>query len=402
MFENIFLIHNYYQSYAPSGEDNVFREDEKLLRSKGHKITLWTRHSDIINEYSLTKKIALTWQISWSSESYKAIEQLIKQNKPDIIHICNTFPLISPSVYYACNKYQVPVVQTIQNYRLFCSAGTFFRNNSICEECLEKGEFQAIRHRCYRGSRIHTLPIVFMQKIHKLMKTWLKYVHIFMPATEFSRQKLIQGGIPAERIMVKPNFFLNMPEPSFEIGDYVVFLGRLSVEKGIRTLLSAWNKLQDIPLKIIGDGNLRQEVISATKSNPAIEFLGFRSNEECIEILKKSMFMVMPSEWYEGFPMTIREAFACGKPVVASRMGAMAEIINDSITGLLFNPGDPSDLALKVRWLVEHKDFIVSMGKSARSEFETKYTAEKNYEILMNIYKRATEISKSRNQLWKK
>lgn len=397
MLRNILMVHNYYQSHAPSGEDLVFQEDEKLLRSKGHKITLWTQHSDSINNFSLAKKIALTWQISWSRESYKAIEQLIKLDKPDIVHVCNTFPLISPSIYFACHKYGIPVVQTVQNYRLFCAAGTFFRENKVCEKCLEKGDFQAIKYGCYRNSRTQTLPIVFMHQIHRLLKTWSKYVHIYIPATEFSRQKLIQGGLPAERVIVKPNFFLSMPKPSFEFDNYVVFFGRLSVEKGVRTLISAWNQLRDIPLKIVGDGNLKDEVISATKENPAIEFLGFRPNEECIELLKKSMFMVMPSEWYEGFPMTIREAFACGKPVVASRLGAMAEIINDGATGLLFDTGNPNDLASKVRWLVEHKDFAISMGKSARLEFEAKYTAEKNYEILMEIYKKAYDISKSKS-----
>jgi glycosyltransferase involved in cell wall biosynthesis len=398
MLERILMVHNYYQSHAPSGEDGVFREDEKLLRSKGHKVTLYTRHSDTIKDFSPLRKAALTGQIAWSRESYKAIEQLIKLEKPDIVHVCNTFPLISPSIYYACRKYKIPVVQTIQNYRLFCASGIFFRGESVCEECMEHGSTRAIKYGCYRNSRLKTFPVVLMHQIHRSLGTWMNCVDVYVAATEFSRQKLIQGGLPTERVAVKPNFFLSIPEPSYSYGDYAVFFGRLSVEKGIRTLLSAWKQLQ-VPLKIVGDGVLREEVISATKvqSGSSIDFLGFRPHEQCLDLIKHAMFMVMPSEWYEGFPMTIREAFASGKPVVASRMGAMAEIINDGKTGLLFEPGNPDDLAEKVLWLAEHKEIAVQMGKSARVEFEAKYTAEKNYEILMNIYKIAIKIHNEKN-----
>jgi len=394
MVKHILMIHNYYQSHAPSGEDGVFREDEELLRAKGHKITLYTRHSDEINEFSLLRKMSLLWQITWSRESYKAIEELIRHEKPDIAHICNTFPLVSPSVYFACRKYQIPIVQTIQNYRLFCSAGIFFRGNGICEECLGYGQIRAIKYGCYRNSRLQTLPLVCMHQVHRSLGTWIRYVDIYIAATEFSRRKLIEAGLPAERIAVKPNFFLVLPEPSYEHENYAVFFGRLSVEKGVRTLLTAWKKLADIPLKIAGDGALRKEVESATrnKDGSRIEFLGYRSHEECLELLRLAKFMVMPSEWYECFPMTIREAFACGKPVVASQRGAMAEIIEDGKTGLLFEPGNPDDLAEKVRWLVEHEQTAVQMGKAARAEFETKYTAEKNYEVLMNIYEMAMRL----------
>jgi len=392
MLEYILMVHNYYQSHAPSGEDGVFYEDEKLLRSKGHKVKLFTRHSDAIKEFSPLKKTALMWQITWSRGSYRAIEEIIKLEKPDIVHVCNTFPLISPSVYYACHKYGIPVVQTVQNYRLFCASGIFFRGNNVCEECIEHSNIRAIKYGCYRNSRIQTIPLVLMHQVHKWLNTWTNYVDVYVAATEFSRQKLIQGGLPAERVAVKPNFFLSIPESSYSCENYAVFFGRLSVEKGVRTLLSAWRQLHDIPLKIVGDGVLREEVISATKNSSSIEFLGFRPHDQCLELLKQAMFLVMPSEWYEGFPMTIREAYAYGKPVIASRMGAMAEIVSDGRMGLLFDPGNPDDLAAKVRWLIEHKEIAMQMGKAARAEFEAKYTAEKNYEILMNIYKMAMSI----------
>jgi len=355
MLKRILLVHNYNQSHAPSGEDGVFREDEILLRSRGHEITLFTRESDTIKEFSPLKKASLLWNITWSRESYKAIGALIQREKPDIVHICNTFPLISPSVYFACRRYRVPVVQTVQNYRLFCAAGVFFREDKACEECLEHGQMRAVKYRCYRNSRLQTLPLVCMQWVHRKLGTWTKYVDMYIAATEFSRRKLVQAGLPDERVAVKPNFFLSLPEPSYEHDNYAIFLGRLSVEKGVRTLLTAWKDLHDIPLKILGDGNLRGEVEAAAYGrDSAIEFLGYRPHEECLDWLRRAKFMVMPSEWYEGFPMTIREAFACGKPVIASRLGAMAEIIEDGRTGLLFEPGNAQELTEKVRWMFKH------------------------------------------------
>jgi glycosyltransferase involved in cell wall biosynthesis len=398
MIKHILLIHNYYQSHAPSGEDIAFHEDERLLRSKGHKITLFTRHNDEINQFSSLSKLAFTYKVSWSRQSYTEIEQLIKRNKPDIAHIHNTFPLISPSIYYALHKYGIPIVQVIHNYRLFCASGIFYRKNKICEECLEHGDIRAIIHGCYRNSRIQTLPIVFMHQVHRWLKTWTKQVDMYIALTDFSRQKLILGGLPEERIAIKPNFFSSIPEPSHKHENYAVFLGRLTAEKGVRTLIKAWENLKDIPIKIIGDGVLKNEVIFAAKNNPSIEFLGHIPNEQCLELLKHSMFMVMPSEWFEGFPMTIREALAYGKPVIASRMGAMAELINDGRTGLLFETGNSEDLISKVRWLVDHKDTAITMGKSARLEFESKYTAEKNYDILMEIYKKTTDIHKQKEK----
>jgi glycosyltransferase involved in cell wall biosynthesis len=390
MSKHVLMVHNYYQSHAPSGEDIAFNEDENLLRIKGNKITLYTRHNDELKT-NFTKKIPLMWQTSWSRKSYKAIKELIKSNNPDIAHIHNTFPLISPSIYFACHECGIPVVQTIHNYRLFCAAGTFFRKNNICNECLEHNWIQAIKYGCYRSSRLQTIPVVCMQQLHKYINTWNKHVDIYIALTDFSRQKLIQCGLSTERVAVKPNFFLSAPEPCYENNGYGVFLGRLSVEKGLLTLLSAWKNLYGIPLKIIGDGALRGETETAIKNmnDPAIQFIGFQPHEKCLELLKYAKFMVMPSEWYEGFPMTIREAFACGKPVIASRIGAMAEIITEGKTGLLFEPGNPNDLANKVQWLMEHEENAIQMGKNARKEFEMKYTADKNYEILMKIYETA-------------
>jgi glycosyltransferase involved in cell wall biosynthesis len=343
------------------------------------------------------ERISLAWNISWSRKTYRAVEKKIQQIQPDIVHICNTFPLISPSIYFACRKYNIPVVQTVQNYRIACAAGLFFRDNKICEKCINHSKINAIKYGCYKNSRLQTVPIVAMQLFHNRIGTWTKYVDIFVAATQFSRDKLIHSGLPRDCIMVKPNFFEFLPEPSFEDDNYAIFLGRLSVEKGVRTLLRAWKLLPQIPVKIVGEGILRKEVESAVKSENTIEFLGHCSHDRCLDLIRRAKFLVMPSEWYEGFPITNREAFALGKPVVASRMGAMAEIVTDGKTGLLFEPGSHDDLAQKVQWLVSNKDAIKEMGMAARDEFEIKYTPEKNYEALMNIYQTAIELRRRRN-----
>ncbi len=394
--KRVLLVHNFYQSHAPSGEDGVFLEDEKLLLAKGHHIIRFIRKSDALKHFSPLKNISLTWNISWSISAYKDIEETIRETRPDIAHVYNTFPLISPSIYFACRKHNIPVVQTVQNYRILCAAGVLFKNDEVCELCIKNSKFNAIRYGCYRNSKIQTVPVVCMQWVHHAMGTWAKYVDMFVAATEFSRRKLIQGGLPSERVMVKPNFFISMPKASYENDNYAVFLGRLSVEKGVRTLLNAWKQLPDIPLKIIGNGILRKEVEKASACQKNIEFLGHLSHDECLTWLQRAKFLVMPSEWYEGFPMTIREAFACGKPVIGSRMGAMAEIISDGKTGRLFTPGSSEDLAKKVKWLASNEKAAQEMGRVARIEFENKYSSEKNYEILIDIYKSVLTTEKNK------
>jgi glycosyltransferase involved in cell wall biosynthesis len=216
-------------------------------------------------------------------------------------------------------------------------------------------------------------------------------VDVYVVFSEFSRKKFIQGGLPADRIVVKPNFVYPDPGGREDGGNYALFVGRLSVEKGVRTLLRAWHNLRDIPIRIVGDGPLLEETTVSVLpvGSDAIDLLGRRSNREAIDLMKGARFLVFPSEWYEGFPVTLVEAFACGLPVIASCLGAMNEIVEDRRTGLHFNPGDPDDLAAKVAWLWSHPAEAEKMGREARAEFEAKYTAERNYKMLMEIYETA-------------
>jgi len=389
----ILLIHNLYRSRSPSGEDIVFNDECHLLRKHGHEVITYERRNDDIETFPPYKKAALLWQTTWSRQSYREIRHLIRRRKPEVAHFHNTFPLISPSGYYACQAEGVPVVQTFHNFRFFCASGLFFRDSSVCEECLRYELFRSIRYGCYRGSRIQTLPLAIMTLLRQRICKWIRQIDVFIALTKFARTKYIQAGLPASRIVVKPNFMEHPPEPRYNHSGYAIVLGRLSPEKGVKTLLAAWKKVGDVPLKILGDGSQRAELEEIVRKEKLanVQFLGFLPHAEGMQWLQNARFMIIPSIWYEGFPLAIREAFACGKPVIASRLGGMAAIIEDGRTGLLFEPGDPDDLAAKVRWLMENKKAAAQMGKAARAEFEAKYTADKNYEMLINIYQMAIE-----------
>jgi len=381
----IFFVHNYYQH--PGGEDAVVQAEEELLRKAGHYVSLFEVSNVVIQGLASQLKVGV--QVIYSFAWRQKLCEVLKRKRPDVVHVHNFFPLLTPAIYDACVHAGVPVVQTLHNYRLLCPSGLFMRNGKVCEECLEKGPFQGVRYGCYRGSRIQTLPVTLMLAFHKLRRTWHKKVNCFIALTKFAKEKFVQAGFPSQKIVVKPNF-VSLPErPSKQKGEYAVFVGRLSKEKGVGTLLQAWHELPDMPIKLIGDGPLLNKAIS--QSPKSVEVMGRKNHDETLDQMTNALFLVMPSECYETFGLVIVEAMACGVPVVASRLGAMAEIVDDGKTGLLFEPGNAKDLASKVRWLFEHPEKAEQMGKNARAEYEAKYTPERNYELLMDIYQQAIE-----------
>lgn len=399
----ILLAHNYYQ--RPGGEDVVFLGEKTILERGGHQVIVYERHNAEISGYSMLQKITLPKNTVWARDSAQAIRQILQQDRPQLAHFTNTFPLISPAAYYVCRRAGIPVVQNVQNFRLLCPSPYLLRNGHICEECLGKTPpWPSVLHACYRDSRVQTAVLATMLSLHQFFRTWQRQVDVYVAASESSRQKFVQGGLPEEKIVVKPNFVY--PDPGMREtggGDYVLFVGRLSAEKGLRTLLKTWHHLPGVPLKIVGDGPLREEIVSTVRRDglETIECLGRRSNRDVLALMKKARFLVFPSEWYEGFPMTLVESFACGLPVIASYLGAMAEVIEDDRTGLFFSPGDPHDLANKVEWLWSRPKEAERMGQEARARFEAKYTAEQNYRMLMEIYEMAMaraqrRISRSR------
>ncbi len=383
----VLMVHNTYQQ--PGGEDTVVSAEKALLFRAGNEVTEYVRHNNEIQSGGTCSKIALGVRTVWSAAARKELDHLLRNCKPDIVHVHNTFPLISPAAYYACRELGVPVVQTLHNYRLFCPAGTFFRDGEVCEDCLTKSRWQAVRHACYRQSRGASATVAAMLSFHHWYGTWTKLVDCYIALSEFSRAKFVEAGLPAGKIVVKPNFVL--PDPGVGSGprEYAVFLGRLSEEKGLRTLVHAWGRVNPkYALRVIGDGplfsDLQSEISRSTISNVRLD--GRLSREESLKVMQGAKVLMLPSNCYENFPMTIAEAYACGTPVIASRLGAMAEIVEDGRTGLHFTAGDADDLARKVEWAWAHPHNMRGMGRNARAEFEAKYTAARNYERLTTIY----------------
>ncbi len=378
---NVLVVYNQYQQ--PGGEDIAVASESELLRRHGHVVVEYRRDNNDIKSYGLLKKASLYFTATWAKRSFREIKELCKNHKPDVAHFHNTTPLISPSAYYACKEEGVPVVQTLHNYRLLCPGTLLMRNGVACEECILRDFQPALKHKCYRNSYFATLALVRMLRKHRSLGTYDKVVDRYIALSEFSRKKFVEGGLPEDKVSVKPNFVLDPPEPRFE-GEYAVYVGRLSGEKGIYVLLEAWKKESQIPLVVVGSSDLAKKLPSTAP--PSARFAGEVPHEKAIQIILGAKFLVLPSLCFEGFPLALVEAFACGKPVVASRLGALEEIVKDGETGLLFEPGDANDLAAKVNKLTEDPALVVQMGRNAWLEFKRSYSAEVNYEQLVKIY----------------
>lgn len=387
--KRVLILHNHYQQAG--GEDVVVANEETLLRKHGHEVYLHSVSNDSIQ--GLWSKVVTAWKTHYSGWGRWEAVRIIEKTRPDVVHVHNFFPLLTPSVYDACREARVPVVQTLHNYRTICPGALLMRDGKPCEDCIQGTAYQAVLHGCYRGSRLGSLAVARMVDTHRRWGTWATKVDRFIALMEFSKKKFVEAGFPPEKISVKPNF---VEKENWEVGDEgkrsgALYVGRLSEEKGIETLLRAWKDL-DIPLSIVGDGPMMSRM--KDKAPESVALLGRKEPKQVAYEMARAEFMVMPSECYEGFPMTIAEAFARGLPVIASRLGTMAEIIEDNVTGLHFIPGDVEDLARKVRWANEHPEKMCRMGINARRVYAEKYSPETNYRQLMDIYGEATEESR--------
>jgi glycosyltransferase involved in cell wall biosynthesis len=381
----ILQLHNYYQQ--PGGEDAVVAAEKDLLARHGHEVELLSANNDGITSFAWAAAAGLN--TIYSRQSHATVRRAIRRFKPDIVHVHNFLPILSPSVYYAAKGEGVPVVQTLHNYRLICPSALLMRQGKVCEECLGKVfPFPAVQHGCYRGSRSASAAIAAMLGAHRIAGTWQRAIDRYIALTEFGRQKFIQAGLPAAKITVKPNFIADpAPLPGSGQGGYAIFVGRLSQEKGIRTLLQAWTEGQiPFPLKIVGGGPLAADVRSAAVSNRDIEWLGRKSRSEVFELLRDAAFLVFPSECYEGMPITVIEAFACGTPVLASGLGASAEMVEPGANGNCFEAGNPASLATAVKAMVSDANLKGSLRSAARSRFERDFTAARNHGILIEVY----------------
>ena len=380
----ILLAHNHY--LIGGGERQVFAAELSLLRNHGHEVDVYIEDNQRIAELGRLHTAART---IWSTETYRNIRNRLRGSQFDVVHVHNFFPLISPSIYYAAHAERIPVVQTLHNFRLLCSNGLLFRDGFVCEACVGRvTTWPGIIHACYRDSRSGSATVAAMLSFHRAMKTWDRMIDTYIALTEFSRQKFIEGGLPQNKIWVKPNFITRKTKPGSGQGNFALFVGRLAPEKGVETLLAAWRLLGDkVPLKIIGQGPLQHKVVAAAERAPSVEYLGHLENEQVLNIMQDALFLVFPSLLYENFPMTIVEAFASGLAVLASNLGNSANLIQPRRTGLHFTTGDPTDLAKQAAWLVNNRDELGKMRVLARENYEAQLTPEKNYRILSAIYR---------------
>ena len=377
----ILLVHNYYQ--LAGGEGLVFRAEAELLKARGHAVLEYTAHND---QLAATGALKTALTAIWNQNVYQELHSLVQKERIQVVHFHNTFPLISPAAYYAAKAAGAAVVQTLHNYRLLCPNALFFREGSVCEDCLGKAiPWPGVAHKCYRNSLVASSAVSTVLTLHRAAKTWRTQVDAYIALTAFAKDKLIQGGFPKDLVHIKPNFV--DPDPGYQPqpGAYALYVGRLSVEKGIDTMLAAWAKLeQTLPLKIIGDGPLANDVAQAAKQHPGIEWLGRCPSDVVYQAMKGARFLVVPSKWYEGLPRTIVESFAVGTPVLASDLGAMSSLIQPNTTGWHFEAGNVEDL---IRTVTHHTAPNATLRQSTRKAFEDNYCADKNYKRLLEIYR---------------
>jgi glycosyltransferase involved in cell wall biosynthesis len=388
----VLLLHNHYQQ--PGGEDQVFASEASLLEARGHRVLRYTSHNDHVARMGRTTLARAT---VWNGAVYRELRTLIQRERPQVAHFHNTFPLLSPAAYYAARAERVPVVQTLHNYRLLCPNALFFRDGGVCEDCLGRAvPWPGVAHACYRGSRSSSAAVAAMLTSHRMAGTWSHAVNTYIALTEFARRKFAEGGLPTQKISVKPNFVYSDPGIGYGKGEYVLFVGRLSREKGVDLLLAAWKRLRGrLPLKIVGDGPVAGQVAEAVRRLRGVEWLGSQPKDSVLALMKDARALIFPSVWYEGFPMVIAEAYAVGLPVIASDLGSMSSLIDHGRTGLLFGPGDTEALTAQLQWVLANPADLKRMREGARAEFEAKYTAERNYQILTQIYQMSIERVKA-------
>jgi glycosyltransferase involved in cell wall biosynthesis len=383
----VLVCHNYYQQ--PGGEDGVFASEVALLRSKGHDVSTFSVHNDDVVHVGRAR---LAWQTFWNNEISNQLASKVRRDRIDLVHFHNTFPRISPASYPAVRNAGAAVVQTLHNYRLSCPSATFFRDGRVCEDCLgRRFPWPAIKYKCYRSDRAASAVTSGMLLAHRALRTWHRHVDRFVALTTFSASKMVEAGLPRQKVVVKPNF-LDI-DPGFGAGDgrFALFIGRLSAEKGISALLEAWKQPGLPELRIVGDGPLRDHVASA----PQVKWLGRQPAGEVMNLLKSASLLVFPSVWYEGMPRTIVESLACGTPVLASDLGSMREMIMDGVNGWLVPPGHPVRLGARVKEIFADPATLAGLRHSARADYLAKYTSEVGYDRLMTTYEAAISTRRS-------
>lgn len=390
----ILLVHNHYGSAAPSGENEVFRREKTLLESHSHEVCVFERHSD---EILLAGRLGLihgALAAPWNPRSARRMRRIMAGFRPDVVHAHNTFPLISPSIFSAARG--AARVLTLHNYRLFCAAGIPMRDGQVCTICLDRrSALPAMRYGCYRDSRLATLPLALSVSLHRTRGTWHRDVEAFIALSEFQRRIMVASGLPPERVSVKPNFFPGNPQlvPWTDRVPRVVYVGRLSQEKGVDDLVAAWLSwgTSAPELVLVGDGPLRGSVMSRIREAGVnnITLTGQVSATDAQRWIATSRLLALPSRCFEGFPLTLSEAYAFGTPILASDLGPLPDLVTPTGSGDVFRSGDRNELESAAKRLWSNEQRLAAMSANARQCFESGMSEEINYRALIDVYQRA-------------
>ncbi|MQA59935.1 MAG: glycosyltransferase [Actinophytocola sp.] len=389
---NVLVVHNRYRSEQPSGENHVVDQEVALLSDAGHRVRMFERRSDDIASMSLLERAALPLLVPWNPVARSALAADLQAERPDVVHVHNTFPLISPSVLAACADAGVPVVATLHNYMMVCVPGTMFRDGHVCTDCTSRTPLAAVRHGCYRDSPLATAPVAAAMIANR--RRWWSGVKRFFCVSGAQRAMLVQSGMPADRLTVKYNFVPDSGLRRAGRGEHLLYLGRMNEEKGVRLLMRAWDAIAAggglaIPLMLAGTGPMSSEVEQWARDRDDVRYLGLRTKAQCQELTARAVAVVVPSAWMETFGLVVVEAMVAGVPAVAAAHGALVELVQDGVTGMLHRPGDPASLAACLRAIVRTPKRNRDLGAAARLRYERDFTPASGLVGLVDGYRAA-------------
>ncbi len=387
----ILLVHNRYRSGAPSGENRVVDQEGEALAALGHEVLRYERSSDEIERWSLAKKASLPARTVWSRETFRDLKTMLREHRPDVVHVHNTFPLLSASVLYACRDAGVPVVATIHNYKLACANGTFFRRGAVCHDCAHGLPVKAVVHGCYRQSPVASAPVALAISLHR--QAWRSLVSAYVLISASQRELLNGLDLPADRVFVRYNLIPRRSRPHMARTPTVVYAGRLDEAKGVRLLMAGWDCHLEksgepgLNLAIAGGGPLGDEVAAWASARPSVEMKGTLSSDQCAELISSARAVLLPSAWEETFGLVAVEAMAAGVPPIAAGHGSFTELITPGVDGLLFSPGDPAALALAIADAEGNPERFETYGDRARETYEQRFDPQRSVEDLLEIYR---------------
>jgi len=378
----IAVIHTRYRQQG--GEEVAFEAEARLLAEHGHDVCRIEADNAELEAVPPPTAAALA---VWNEKRRQDIAERLRSFKPDVVHFHNTFPLLSPAVYYAIPR-RVATVQTLHNYRLVCPAATLLRDSGVCEDCVGRAPLPAVRYGCYRGSRAASAAAAIMLQVHRVLRTWQEQVDAFIALTSFAKGIFVRGGLPAERVFVKPNFVDPDPGAGAHDQDHFLFVGRLHEQKGIPLLLEAFSQT-GLSLRIAGAGPLEADVRAAAAALPTITFLGSQPRARVIDEMKTARALVVPSVSYENFPLVLAEAFATGLPVIVSDLPNLGELVVRAGAGWSFRNANASDLARVLRQVNQDAEGRRVASGSARSLYQAEYTGAATHATLEMVYRAA-------------